>query len=136
MKSDIEIQKAVDAELRWGMTIDADDFDVKVKDQVVILSGVVHTYAHKMLAERVAVRAAEGCMISNIIEVRNENENKRSISGSRKHVSKEYGQELHDEIGLMHFKKSEKTAHGKMIEKSFNEKYNEHRSQKVAYKKR
>jgi osmotically-inducible protein OsmY len=70
MKSDIDIQQMINDELQLESLIDADDFDVKVKDNIVILTGVVHSYSQKLLAERLAIRMANGLFVTNALEVR------------------------------------------------------------------
>ena len=70
MRSDSEIKKDVEDELRWDPTIDATDIAVAVKDGVVTLSGFVRSYAHKWQAERDAKRVAGVQGVANDLEVR------------------------------------------------------------------
>ncbi len=58
MKSDIQLQKDVIAELNWEPSVNSIDIGVEVKDGVVILSGHVGSYAEKLNAERSAQRVA------------------------------------------------------------------------------
>jgi osmotically-inducible protein OsmY len=44
MRSDIDIKRDVEAELRWNPDIDATDIAVAVKDSVVTLTGFVRSY--------------------------------------------------------------------------------------------
>lgn len=70
MKSDSEIKKDVEDELRWEPDLDATDIAVTVKDGVVALAGFVPSYAQKFLAEKVAKRVAGVVGVANDIEVR------------------------------------------------------------------
>lgn len=56
MKTDSQIQKDVQAELKWHPFLKASEIGVAVKNGVVTLSGMVDTYAKKRAAERVAKR--------------------------------------------------------------------------------
>ncbi|HYX63763.1 MAG TPA: BON domain-containing protein, partial [Burkholderiales bacterium] len=56
MRSDEDIKRDVEAELRWDHNIDATDIGVVVKDGVVTLTGFVRSYLHKYDAERDAKR--------------------------------------------------------------------------------
>ena len=44
MRSDIDIKRDVEAELRWNTDIDATNIAVAVKDSVVTLTGFVRSY--------------------------------------------------------------------------------------------
>ena len=70
MRSDEEIKKIVEDELRWAPDLDADNIAVTVKDGVVTLAGFVHSYLDKMTAERVVKTVAGVAGIANDIEVR------------------------------------------------------------------
>ena len=70
MRSDSEIKKDVENELRWDPDIDATDIGVAVKDGVVTLSGFVRSYLQKWQAERDAKRVAGVLAVANDIEVR------------------------------------------------------------------
>jgi osmotically-inducible protein OsmY len=70
MRSDIDIKRDVEAELRWNPDIDATDIAVSVKDGVVTLSGFVRSYAQKFEAEQTAKRVSGVRAVANDIEVR------------------------------------------------------------------
>jgi osmotically-inducible protein OsmY len=70
MKSDNDIKKDVEAELRWDPDIDATDIAVTVKDGVVTLAGFVTSYSQKYQAESDAKRVAGVVGVANDIEVR------------------------------------------------------------------
>jgi osmotically-inducible protein OsmY len=70
MKSDDEIKKDVEAELRWNPDIDTTDIAVSVKDGVVTLTGFVPSYTQKFEAERAAKRVAGVLAVANDLEVR------------------------------------------------------------------
>lgn len=70
MKSDSDIKKDVEYELRWDADIDASDIGVAVKDKVVTLGGVVRSYSQKLAAERDAKRIAGVLGVANDIEVK------------------------------------------------------------------
>lgn len=56
MKTDQQLQKDVQDELRWEPSITAEEIGVTVGNGVVTLNGTVPTYAEKLAAERVARR--------------------------------------------------------------------------------
>ena len=56
MKTDIQVQQDVLAELKWEPSVNAADIGVEVKDGVVTLAGHVDSYAEKWDAERFAQR--------------------------------------------------------------------------------
>ena len=60
MKTDGEIRKDAEDELRWDPEIDATDIAVAVHNGVVTLTGYVRSYMQKMQAERDAKRVARG----------------------------------------------------------------------------
>jgi osmotically-inducible protein OsmY len=70
MKSDMDIKKDVEAELRWDPDIDPTDIAVSVKDGVVALTGFVHSYLQKFEAEKDAKRVAGVVGVANDLEVR------------------------------------------------------------------
>jgi osmotically-inducible protein OsmY len=70
MRSDSDIKKDVEQELRWDADIDASDIAVAVKDGVVTLTGFVRSYAQKWQAERDTKRVAGVVGVANDIEVR------------------------------------------------------------------
>jgi osmotically-inducible protein OsmY len=70
MKTDSEIKRDVEQELRWDPDIDATDVGVAVKDGVVTLTGFVRSYAQRLQAEKAAKRVAGVRAVANDIEVR------------------------------------------------------------------
>jgi osmotically-inducible protein OsmY len=70
MRSDIDIKRDVEAELRWNPDIDATDIAVSVKNGVVTLSGFVRSYGQKYEAEQTAKRVNGVTAVANDIEVR------------------------------------------------------------------
>jgi osmotically-inducible protein OsmY len=56
MKTDIQLQSDVIAELGWEPSIHSEAIGVEVKDGIVTLAGHVGTYAEKLEAERAAMR--------------------------------------------------------------------------------
>jgi osmotically-inducible protein OsmY len=70
MKTDSDIKRDVENELRWDPDIDATDLAVTVKDGVVTLAGFVRSYSQKWEAERDAKRVSGVVGIANDIEVR------------------------------------------------------------------
>jgi hypothetical protein len=56
MRSDEEVRKNVEDELRWGPDLNADNIAVTVGDGVVALTGFVHSYVDKFIAERVVIQ--------------------------------------------------------------------------------
>jgi osmotically-inducible protein OsmY len=70
MKSDSDIKRDVEAELKWDPDIDATDIAVAAKGGVVTLTGFVRSYTQKWQAESDAKRVAGVTGIANDIEVR------------------------------------------------------------------
>jgi osmotically-inducible protein OsmY len=70
MRSDLEIKRDVEDELRWNPDIDATDVAVAVKSGVVTLTGFVRSYAQRYEAENTAKRVAGVVAVANDIEVR------------------------------------------------------------------
>src|SRR5438094_8949164 len=70
MRTDMEIQKDVVAELRWEPSLRDDDIAVGVRDGVVTLAGFVDSYPEKWTAERVASRVKGVKAIANDLEVK------------------------------------------------------------------
>ena len=70
MRTDSEIKKDVEDELRWDPDIDATDVAVSVKNGVVTLTGFVRSYMQKLEAEKDAKRIAGVAGVANDIEVR------------------------------------------------------------------
>ena len=78
MKTDIDIKRDVEEELRFNPDLDATDIAVAVKDGVVTLSGFVRSYSQKWEAERTAKRVQGVSGLANDIEVRLPVFNRRS----------------------------------------------------------
>jgi len=70
MKSDAELKRDVEAELKWDPDIDATDIGVSAKSGVVTLTGFVRSYTQKWQAERDVKRVAGVTGVANDIEVR------------------------------------------------------------------
>jgi osmotically-inducible protein OsmY len=70
MRSDSEIKRDVEDELRWDPDIDATDIAVAVKSGVVTLTGFVKNYSDKWEAERDAKRVSGVLAVANDLEVR------------------------------------------------------------------
>jgi hypothetical protein len=70
MRHDSEIQRDVEAELKWAPDVDDTDVAAKVKDGVATLTGFTRTSLQKYRAER-AVRRIKGVAgVANDIQVR------------------------------------------------------------------
>ena len=70
MKSDSDIKRDVEEELRFDPDIDATDIGVAVKNGVVTLTGFVKSYTEKFEAEADAKRVAGVVGLANDLEVR------------------------------------------------------------------
>ena len=70
MRSDSDIKRDVEEELRWDPDLDDADIAVAVKSGVVTLSGFVKSYNDKWEAERAAKRVAGVLGVANALEVR------------------------------------------------------------------
>jgi len=70
MRSDNEIKKDVEDELKWAPDIDATDVGVSVKNGVVALTGFVRKYLDKYEAEKAVKRVAGVVGVANDLEVR------------------------------------------------------------------
>lgn len=70
MRTDLDIKRDVEDELRMNPDIDATDIAVAVKDGVVTLSGFVRSFSQKWEAERTAKRVRGVTGLANDIEVR------------------------------------------------------------------
>jgi osmotically-inducible protein OsmY len=77
MKSDADIKRDVEQELRWDPDIDATDVGVAVKNGVVTLTGYVRSYGHKYQAERDVKRVSGVVAVANDLEVRLPNMDER-----------------------------------------------------------
>jgi osmotically-inducible protein OsmY len=70
MRSDTEIQRDVEAELKWTPEVDDTDVAVKVKNGTVALTGFVRSSFQKYRAERAARRVKGVAAVANDIQVR------------------------------------------------------------------
>ena len=70
MRSDSDIKRDVEDELRWDPDIDSTDIAISVKDGVVTLAGFARGYSDKLEAEAAAKRVAGVVGLANDIEVR------------------------------------------------------------------
>jgi osmotically-inducible protein OsmY len=70
MRTDSEIKKDAEEELRWDPDIDATDVAVAVHNGVVTLTGFVRSYMQKTQAERDVKRVAGTLGVANDIDVR------------------------------------------------------------------
>jgi osmotically-inducible protein OsmY len=77
MRTDSDIKRDVELELRWDPQIESSDIAVAVKDSVVTLTGFVKSYSEKHQAEKAAKRVAGVRGVANDIEVRLPESNKR-----------------------------------------------------------
>ena len=78
MRTDNDIKRDVESELKWDPDIDSSDIGVAVKSGVVTLSGFVRSYSQKYEAEKAAKRVKGVLGIANDIEVRLPALNERS----------------------------------------------------------
>lgn len=76
-RSDEEIKRDIEDELRWDPDIDATDIAVAVKDGVVTLTGFVRGYTQRWQAEVDAKRVTGVTGVANDIEVRLPSSRKR-----------------------------------------------------------
>jgi osmotically-inducible protein OsmY len=70
MRTDSEIKRDVEAELKWDPDIDPTDIAIAVKSGVVTLTGFVRSYTQKFQAERDVKRVSGVVGVANDIEVR------------------------------------------------------------------
>ena len=70
MRSDSDIRRDVEDELRWDPDIDATDIAVNVSNGVVTLTGFVRSYMQKYEAEVDAKRVAGVVAVANDLQVR------------------------------------------------------------------
>jgi osmotically-inducible protein OsmY len=77
MRTDSDIKRDVEAELRWDPDIDPTDIGVAVKGGVVTLTGFVRSYSQKYQAELIAKRVLGVVGLANDIVVRLPSENQR-----------------------------------------------------------
>jgi osmotically-inducible protein OsmY len=70
MRTDSEIQRDIEDELRWDPSLDNDDIAVSVRDGVVTLAGYVKSYLDKWHAERVTGKVKGVKAIANDLNVK------------------------------------------------------------------
>jgi osmotically-inducible protein OsmY len=70
MRNDSDIERDVEAELRWVPEVDETDIAVKATNGTVALTGFAHSYFEKYQAERAAKRVKGVAAVANDIEVR------------------------------------------------------------------
>ncbi|MEI8137526.1 MAG: BON domain-containing protein [Bacteroidota bacterium] len=80
MKTDLEIQKDVMAELEWEPSFNASEIGVAVKNGVVTLSGTLDSYFKKVAAEKAAKRVSGVKAVAEEIEVKLAGYGKRTDS--------------------------------------------------------
>src|SRR6185503_19066911 len=69
MKSDLEIQKDVMAEIMWQPFLKSSEIGVAVKNGVVTLSGQVDAYSKKLAAEKAAKKISGVKAVAEDIQV-------------------------------------------------------------------
>jgi osmotically-inducible protein OsmY len=70
MRTDSEVKRDVEDELKYDVSVDSSDIGVTVKNGVVALTGFVHGYSQKLQAEADAKRVSGVLGVANDIEVR------------------------------------------------------------------
>jgi len=70
MRTDTEIQRDIEDELRWDPSLGNDDIAVTVRDGVVTLAGFVKSYLDKWQAERAASKVRGVKAIANDLNVK------------------------------------------------------------------
>jgi osmotically-inducible protein OsmY len=70
MRSDSDIKRDVEEELKWDPDLDSTDIAVSVSKGVVTLAGFVKSYTHKLNAEKAAKRVMGVAGVANALEVR------------------------------------------------------------------
>ncbi|UVK41006.1 BON domain-containing protein [Mesorhizobium sp. AR10] len=70
MKSDEDVRKDVESELRWDPDVDATDVVVTVREGVVALAGIVRSFSERWEAESAAKRVAGVRGVANHLETR------------------------------------------------------------------
>jgi osmotically-inducible protein OsmY len=70
MKSDLDIKKDVESELKWSPDVDETDIAVKVTSGEVTLSGYARNYFEKLQAEAAVKRVKGVAAVANTLEVR------------------------------------------------------------------
>jgi osmotically-inducible protein OsmY len=70
MRTDSDVKRDVEDELKYDASVDSSDIGVSVKSGVVALTGFVHGYSQKLQAEADAKRVSGVLGVANDIEVR------------------------------------------------------------------
>jgi osmotically-inducible protein OsmY len=70
MKTDTELQRDVESELRWEPSVDASKMGVLVQDGVVTMNGSVNEYAERLAAIHAAQRVYGVKAVADDIQVR------------------------------------------------------------------
>ena len=70
MRTDSDVKRDVEEELKYDASVDSSDIGVSVKNGVVALTGFVHGYSQKLQAEADAKRVSGVLGVANDIEVR------------------------------------------------------------------
>jgi osmotically-inducible protein OsmY len=70
MRTDSDVKRDVEDELKYDASVDSSDIGVSVKNGVVALTGFVHGYSQKLRAETDAKRVSGVLGVANDIEVR------------------------------------------------------------------
>ena len=78
MKTDIDIQRDVIAELKWVPFLNSSEIGVTVTNGIVTLSGVVDTYSKKRAAENAVKKVAGVKVVAEDIEVKLPSSNQRN----------------------------------------------------------
>ncbi len=98
MRSDEEIRRDVEQELKYDPMIDPTDIAVSVKDGTVTLTGFVRSYSQRYQAERAAKRVAGVVALANDLEVRLPDVDQRPDP----EIAREAVQELKGELPASH----------------------------------
>lgn len=80
MKTDLEIQKDVQEELKWEPFLKASEIGVAVRNGVVTLTGTVDSYSKKLSAEKATKRVSGVTAVAQDIQVRLADGGRRSDS--------------------------------------------------------
>jgi osmotically-inducible protein OsmY len=70
MRTDSDVKRDVEDELKYDVSLDSSDIGVSVKNGVVALTGFVKSYSQKLQAEADAKRVSGVLGLANDIEVR------------------------------------------------------------------
>jgi osmotically-inducible protein OsmY len=78
MKSDLEIEKDVCAELDWVSALKKSEIGVSVSDGIATITGVIDSYHKKRIAKNTVLRIAGVRAVADDLLVRIEDQNKRT----------------------------------------------------------